>query len=106
MTRVTVNSARTVQRAQRRMQRLEVFLHPSRSSGEAARTLAQDLRSIFPALEIMIQELPEARNRAETVGIFTVPAFVLDGAVFAIGVPTEDWLVQKLRENSRRGESE
>ncbi len=90
----------------RRMQRLEVFLHPGRSSGEAARTLAQDLRSIFPALEIMIQELPEARKRAETVGVFTAPAFVLDGAVFAIGVPTEDWLVQKLRENSRRGKSE
>ncbi len=54
----------------------------------------------------MIQELPEARIRAETVGVFNVPAFVLDGAVFAIGVPTEDWLVQKLRENSRRRESE
>ncbi len=87
----------------RRIQRLEVFLHPGRSSGEAARTLAQDLRSTFPALEIMIQELPEARKRAETVGVFTVPAFVLDGAVFA---PTENWLEQTLRENSRRGESE
>ncbi len=50
----------------RRMQRLEVFLHPSRSSGEAARTLAQDLRSIFPGLEIMIQELQESRNRSDT----------------------------------------
>jgi len=90
----------------RRMQSLEVFVYPGRSAGEAARSLAQDLRRTLPDMEIMIQELPEARNRADTVGVFTVPAFVLDGAVFAIGVPTKDWLVQKLRGNSRKREGE
>ncbi len=42
----------------RRMQSLEVFVYPGRSAGEAARSLAQDLRRTLPDMEIMIQELP------------------------------------------------
>jgi hypothetical protein len=82
------------------MELLEIFLHPGCLSENAALALARELQSVRPSLEVSIQSLPEANERARARGVIVAPAFILNGTIIAVGVPRKDWLVAKLQEFS------
>lgn len=77
---------------------LEIFLHPGCLSENAALTLAREIQSVWGTLEVKIWSLPEASERARTLGVIVAPAFVLNGTIIAVGVPRKTWLVAKLQE--------
>jgi hypothetical protein len=74
--------------------RLEVFVHTGCFSQKSALALAEELHRQFPQWTIQVIE---NHGQAEALGIVTLPAFVLDGQVIAVGVPRLEWLLEKLR---------
>lgn len=80
------------------MNLLEVFVHPGCISEKSALALARELQAAWPALEVRIRSVPEASERAQTLGIIVTPAFVLNGTIIAVGVPRKGWLIAKLQE--------
>lgn len=78
---------------------LQVFIHRGCMSEQRACVLADQIRKEFPACRV---DVIDNQERARTLGLPAVPAFVLDGELLAVGVPSKDWLVSRLHERSRR----
>ncbi len=77
---------------------LEVFVHTGCLSEDPALVLAREIQAEFPAVQVLVCPVSENYDRMHDLGIFAVPAFVLDGTVMATGVPKKESLAAKLRE--------
>ncbi len=74
---------------------LEVFVHGGCLSEQLALTLAQEIQQEFSGLKVEVHQVAE--ERAQILGIIAAPAFVLDGQILAVGVPSREWLARRLR---------
>ena len=82
------------------MSLLEIFVHPGCTSEDPALALVREIQAEFPALQVRVCQVSQCSDRMHDLGIFAVPAFVLDGTVLAVGVPRKETLATKLRKLS------
>ncbi len=76
------------------MSTLEIFVHGGCKSEPGALALANEIRLEFPSWRVIIHHCEG--DRARTLGILITPAFVLNGALVAVGVPRKEWLIRIL----------
>jgi predicted DsbA family dithiol-disulfide isomerase len=74
---------------------LEIFVHRGCQSEQSAFGLGAQIQEAFPSLQVQVVDDWE---RARTLGIVALPAFVLDGNLLVIGVPRREWLMRLLRD--------
>jgi predicted DsbA family dithiol-disulfide isomerase len=74
---------------------LEVFVHAGCLSERLALALVQEIQQEFSGLKAEVHQAAE--ERAQILGIIVAPAFVLDGQILAVGVPSREWLARRLR---------
>ncbi len=77
---------------------LEVFVHRSCLSEQPAIRLADEIQEEFPAWQVRVVD---DVARAQSIGITTLPAFVLNGSLLAVGVPRREWLMRQLCERTQ-----
>lgn len=80
---------------------LEVFVHTGCASERSARDVAREIQRLMPELQVQIRPVDQDPERAESAEISIVPAFVLDGKLVSVGVPTLEWLFAQLQQASR-----
>ncbi|CAN5679176.1 hypothetical protein BH23CHL4_BH23CHL4_01880 [soil metagenome] len=80
---------------------LEVFVGPGCVASDDARALVNRIRSVsLPGLETRLIDL-SAPNARRPGTVFAIPTYVLDGAVVSLGNPSEEWLVDRIRQALR-----
>lgn len=77
---------------------VELFVSEHCLACPEARNRLRGLARVRPGLRAIEHDvdLPEGRAHAEAYGLIAVPAFVIDGASIAYGVPTEAWILGRL----------
>ncbi len=88
------HSARTRPLAQ--AARLEVYVSDHCWQCPAARALALQMGKTFPSLKVRIVNLDEPGARKPS-SVFSVPTFLLNGAIVSLGTPSRDTLARKIR---------
>jgi len=83
---------------------LELFISPGCVSAPSALALAEEAVRRVPRVDLIVRSDRQDRERARKLGIFIYPSFVLDGALFSIGEPGLERLVQALEEKIREKE--
>lgn len=79
---------------------LDIFVHHGCLSEQPALRLAKEIENEFPAWKIQVVDNWE---QAQSLGIITLPAFVLNGELLAVGVPRKEWLIRQLRARAQHG---
>lgn len=74
---------------------LEIFVHRGCLSELSVFGLGNQIQEAFPGLQVRVID---DRERARTLGIVVLPAFVLDGNLLVVGIPRREWLVRLLRD--------
>ncbi len=76
---------------------LELFLDTRCFSASRAIELAQCVVANTEGLRLFIRDRQAEGDRARFAGVFITPAFVLDGELCALGTPSLDSLVMKIK---------
>ncbi|NKE70248.1 carboxymuconolactone decarboxylase family protein [Candidatus Manganitrophus noduliformans] len=85
---------------------LELFISPGCVSAPSALALAEEAVRRVPRVDLIVRSDRQDRARARELGIFIYPSFVLDGALFSIGEPGLERLVQAMEEKIREKEEQ
>lgn len=86
----------------REMVTIELFLSPGCPSADSALRLMHRVIRRVPGVQGEVSSLSAEYQRARELGIFMVPAFVIEGELFSIGEPDEEKLIKRLEEIKRR----
>ena len=79
------------------MPKLELFVSDHCLSLQQAMRLYDALRTQFPGVEFEVVDFLAHKDRAELLGIFIVPTFVMDGRILATGVPAQEKIIKEIR---------
>lgn len=80
------------------MAMLEVFIHPGCRSEQHALALAEEIQRAFPRCHVQICPAPANQDRISALDLVVLPAFVMNDTLLAVGVPSREWFVRRLRE--------
>lgn len=78
--------------------KLEVFVASDCESTNRALSVAEAAVGAVEGVEMEIRYFDTDRKRARDLGIFMVPAFVIDGELFSTGIPEKEKLIKRLHE--------
>lgn len=78
---------------------LEIFVHRGCLSELSALGLGNQIQEALPGLQVRVVD---DRERARTLGIVALPAFVLDGNLLVVGIPRREWLIRLLRDRTQQ----
>ncbi|MCS6329755.1 MAG: hypothetical protein H8K06_22170 [Nitrospira sp.] len=78
------------------MGRLDILVHRGCLSEQSALDLAQEIQQELPGWHIEVRAA--SKEDCNFLGVWVFPAFLLDGRVFATGIPKKGWLLAKLAE--------
>ncbi len=80
--------------------KLEVFVDSDCESTNRALSVAVAAVGAIEGVDMETIYFDTGRKRAKELGIFMVPAFVIDGEVFSTGEPEKEDLIKRLQKGS------
>lgn len=81
--------------------RLQIVVAQDCYACEESRTLALEMREMFPTLAVDLVELDGSRPVPD--GVVATPTYLLDGTVIALGNPRREMLVDEIIRRQHRG---
>lgn len=81
------------------MRQMDFYFHDSCMSQQSVLLLAREIQQECPAWHIRIHPLLE--HEARMLGFHILPTVVMNGSTLAAGIPTKNWLLERINECER-----